>query len=369
MEEIKFNNFSSFYKKNKEKLLNEIDMALESGEYIRGNITKKLEESLANICQRKYAVLTSSCTDALFFALKASGIKENDEVILPAMSYIASLSPILRCGATPVFVDICRDDLMINPISIEKAITDKTKAIVFVQLFGACADIETLQKIADKHKIILIEDAAQAIGSSFSGKPGGSFGDISCISFDPTKTISAYGTGGVLLTDSDYYYHQSLKLIHHGKNNIGDFEILGYNSKISEINACLINFQLGFLNDLVNKNQELATHYIKLLANNPEISVVKPYKINESSFHKFVIISDHRDELQKYLHSHSIQTRKHYDPLLYEHKLLKDYKFIKHNTLVAAELKHKVLSLPIYPELSFTQIEYICNCINNFYKI
>ncbi len=369
MKEIPFNNFNSFYLNNKDKIMSIVDETLSSGKFIRDKNIEELESKLADICNKKYAITTSSCTDALFFALKSAGITKGDEVILPTFSYIASLSPILMCNAIPVFADIDPDNLMLDCNNLESLITKRTKAIVFVQLFGSCINFEKLKTLASKYDLALIEDAAQALGSKYGNMPGASFGDISCISFDPTKIVSAFGTGGAVLTDNFDYYSKILKLIHHGRNENDEFEMLGYNSKIPALNAALINLQLEDLPLTINLMIEKATYYYKCLNNIEQIKCFFPSNKITSTFHKFLILANDRDLLKKHLASCGIETRVHYNPLLHEQILLKNYSFIKHDLSIAISMKNKVLSLPIYPDLSFEEIDYICNCISTFYSI
>lgn len=369
MKKIPFNNFNSFYLKNKIEIIEIAEKTLSSGKYIRDINVEQLENKLATICKRNYAVSTSSCTDALFLALKVAGIKTGDEVILPTFSYIASLSPILMCNAVPVFADIHSDNLMLDCDKLENLITEKTKAVVFVQLFGSCIDFIKLKALAKKHDLILIEDAAQAIGSKINDQPGASFGDLSCVSFDPTKIVNAFGTGGAILTDNEEYYKNIIKLIHHGRNEHDEYEILGYNSKIPAFNAALINLQLEKLEDTIVLMKENANKYFERLAKIKQIKCICPTENISSTFHKFIIIADERDALKKHLEICGIETRIHYSPLLHEQKLLKNYPFIKHDFSIANSLKTKVLSLPIYPDLGNDNIDYICNCINDFYKL
>ncbi len=369
MKTIEFNKFNVFYKEHKREADALICETLDSGKYIRDKNNKLLEHKLCNICDRKYALTTASCTDALFFALKASGIEPGDEVILPSFSYIASLSPILMCGAIPVFADINPNTLVLDIDIIEDLINKKTKAIIFVQLFGHLTDLSKLKNICTDNDIILIEDAAQAIGSKLGEIKGASQGDISCVSFDPTKIVSAFGTGGAVLTNNEKYFNRIKKLVHHGRNDYGEFEVLGYNSKIPEFNAALINFQLEYLEKTIAETNNIAEYYISQLKDISEVKFVKKENECHSTYHKFVIFAVTRDELKNYLSQKGIETRIHYSPLLNEHKLLQNYKSLTHDLTVSRQVKKSVISLPIYPGLTYNEIDYICDCIRNFYKL
>ncbi|MDY0315691.1 MAG: DegT/DnrJ/EryC1/StrS family aminotransferase [Bacteroidales bacterium] len=363
---IAFNKFSGFYSENKEKILLNLERVLNTGEYIRANEIQILETKISKLCNRKFALTTSSCTNAIFLALKTIDIKPSDEIILPSFSYIASLSPILMCNAKPVFVDISPETLTLDFDLIKKAITPNTKAVIFVQLFGCSQDLSELKSFLKEKNIILIEDAAQALGSKVNNLNGGEQGDLSCISFDPTKIISAFGTGGVVLTNNQAYYDKLTKLIHHGRNQNGEFEILGYNSKISELNASIINLQLENLDSILERNNNIANQYFAELSNNKNIKILKPNSNQFSTYHKFVIQTRDRNELRKHLNNNGIETKIHYSTLLHEQKLLNNFKFKVHSLQNSEYAKEKVLSLPIYPSLIKKEISYICNLINNY---
>lgn len=367
---IPFNRYNQFYLEHREEILNLLDKTLTSGKYIRENNVLELERNIAEKCDRAYSITTSSCTDALYFALKACGIKDDDEVIIPSYSYIASLEPILRCRAVPVFADITPDSLMLDLSGLQDLVTSKTKAIILVQLFGSCLnDFAKLKKFAEDNELTIIEDAAQALGSSSNNIKGGKFGDISCISFDPTKIISAFGTGGAILTDNIKYYKVVKQLVHHGQNDNIENTILGYNSKISALNATIINLQLNSLETLIAKTNEIANNYINRLKEIKEIKIILPYQNNKSTFHKFVIIAENRNALKKHLDEQGIETKIHYSTLLPDHKLLNDFKYVCKDMPIANTIKNKVLSLPIYYSLSKKEIDYICDYIIRFYKI
>jgi UDP-2-acetamido-2-deoxy-ribo-hexuluronate aminotransferase len=369
MKNIPFNKFDGFYQNQKEEILHLTHEVFSSGKYIRAKHTRMLEESMQHITGRTYAITTASCTDALFFALKASGVQPGDEVILPAFSYIASLSPVLMCGAIPVFVDIDSRDWMLNMHAIEEAVTPKTKAIIFVQLFGSLRNIQHLHQWAKERGIVLIEDAAQALGSENGTSKGGGGGDISCISFDPTKIVSAFGTGGLVVTNNEAYYNTICKLIHHGRNSQGEFETLGYNSKIPELNAALILMQLKALPETILAMNAKAEYYKQQFCRWGEIKMILPEPNSVSTRHKMVISVNNRDALRSYLYKNGVETRVHYAKLLPEQMLMQNFSFVTHNMDVSSKAAQTALSLPIYPNLSAEEIDYICECILNFYKI
>lgn len=362
--EIPFFRYDWFYKENREEILSLHDKVLSSGHYVNGEYTQKLENKLAEICNRKYAIATASCTDALFFALQTAGIKPGDGVVVTPFSFVATLDSILRCGAFPIFVDI-DENYMLDADKLEDAITPQTKAIVFVQLFGNChPKHKQIREIAEKYGIALIEDAAQAIGTQCDGIPGGKFGDLGCISFDPTKLVSAYGTGGAAVTDDENAYQAIKKLQNHGL--VKGFSVSqGYNSKISEIEAATILLQLDKLPQTVERMNVIADKY------NGELKGIDWLKLPQKTCetpncHKFIIRTKKRDALQKHLSEHGIGTKIHYENLLSSQPLLSNCKYLKHNLANAEKAKAEVLSLPIFPGLTDAEISYICKCIKDF---
>lgn len=360
---VPFFRYDWFFKENRDKMMAKLDAIMSSGQYVNGEYTRKLEQKLAEICDRKHAVATGSCTDALFFALQTAGIKQDDEVILPPFSFVATLDSVLRCGATPVFVDISAEHFMLDIDSLEKAVTPRTKAIVLVQLFGnRHPQQEQIRNIAQRHGIPLIEDAAQALGV----KPAGKIGNLSCISFDPTKIVSAYGTGGAVLTDDETEYSMLKKLVNHGFEN-GIPQIAGYNSKISETQAAMLLAQIEKLPQTIARMTEVANSYYSMLDGIEEIAL--PQHCPYSSFHKFVIKAEKRDELRIFLKENGIETKIHYPTLLSEQKILDGRKFLKHDLSNAQKVTKKVLSIPIWPSISEAETLYVCECIKRFYAL
>lgn len=364
---VPFFRYDWFFKENRDEMMAELDAVMLSGQYVNGEYTRKLEQKLAEICDRKYAVATGSCTDALFFALQTAGIKQGDEVILPPFSFVATLDSILRCGATPVFVDISAEHFMLDLDSLKKAVTPRTKAIVLVQLFGnSHPQQEQIRDIAQRHGIHLIEDSAQALGTKEQNIPAGKIGNLSCISFDPTKIVSAYGTGGAVLTDDEVEYAMLKKLINHGFEN-GVPQIAGYNSKISETQAAMLLAQLEKLPQTISRMTEIAKRYHSLLDGIDEITL--PQHCTYPNFHKFVIKAEKRDELRIFLKENGIETKIHYPTLLSEQKILDGRKYLKHSLINAQMVTKKVLSLPIWPSISEAETLYVCECIIRFYAL
>lgn len=363
---VSFYGLERFYRVHRETILNLTDSAYKNGYFLDSSEVKLFEQELANFVGRKYAVAVSSCTDALFFSLKALDIKKGDEVLVPAFSFIASLSPILHCEATPIFLDINPQDLSLFIEDIEQKITDKTKAIIVVQLFGGTNNFKPLEALSKKYSIPIVEDAAQALGSKYNQRLAGTLGELSCFSFDPSKIIHAFGTGGAVLTDNEELYQKIKRLHYHGKEQ-HNFVEAGYNSRITSSQAALLRWQLLQINEIINKRTKIAYHYQQQLSEISEITMLNyPISVN-SNYHKFAIFAKKRDKLKQYLTEKGIQTNIHYDRLLFEHPIINNLPYKADNIKFAHLIKQKELTLPLYPELTNEEINYICQSIKSFY--
>jgi len=365
---VPFFGIDRFYKNHSEKFLNIINTVYTKGHLMMGPEIETFEKRVSQFCNRKYGVAVGSCTDALFFALKASGIKANDEVFVTSFSFHASGTAILRAGAIPIFVDIDPNTLMMDLDDLRKKVTSKSKAIIAVHLFGKMMDVDELEKTASQYNLIVIEDAAQTLGSEWNGKKGGSVGTCSCISFDPTKIIGAFGNGGILITDDSEIYDTVSALRNHSNHLAsGNFENLGYNSKMSEAQAALIVYQLNLLPKLIAKREKIANLYDENLKGINQVSNLQHYDYAISNFHKYVIKVEQRDALQAHLKEKGIQTKIHYPYIIPELKMFK----LSNNEIAsftnAQKAKSEVLSLPIYPELTQNEAMEVCKAIKEFF--
>lgn len=348
-----------FLKKKNSQNLNKI---LLSGKVLQGPSVTKLEIKLSKIFNRKYSVCVGSCTDALYFSLISLGINIDDEVLVSNYSYVASASAIVRVGAKPIFVDIDADYNMSLKYA-KKYITKKTKAMIFVHLFGKQGELSKIKKFCKIHKIHLIEDIAQTFGSSKIKKKAGSIGDVACVSFDPTKTISAPGSGGAILTDSKKIYNQIKGMRYHGKNPVTlKFDSLGFNSQMSTMTAAILLEKIRYNDKWILKRRKIANYYSKNLNNK-----IKVPNVSESHvFHKFVILTKNRNELKKFLKVNKIESMIHYSNLLSENKYLKKYVKKNQTFKIASNISKNTLSLPIHPFLKNIEIIKIVKTINNF---
>jgi dTDP-4-amino-4,6-dideoxygalactose transaminase len=350
-----------FFKKKNAQHFNKV---LLSGKVLQGPSVTKLENKLSKLYNRKYSVCVGSCTDALYFSLISLGINPDDEVLVSNYSYVASASAIVRVGAKPVFVDIDLDYNM-NLDYAKKYITKKTKAMIYVHLFGKQGELKKIKKFCNIHKIYLIEDIAQTFGSLKIKKKAGSIGDAACASFDPTKTISAPGSGGVVLTDSKKIYNRVKGMRYHGKNPITlKFEFLGFNSQMPTLTAAILLEKIKYNDKWILKRKKIAEYYSKNLSKNATVPEVGSSHV----FHKYVILTRKRNKLKQFLKDNKIEAMIHYSKLLSENKYLK--KYIKKNQTfkIASKISKLALSLPVHPFLKDKEIKKIVNTVNNFFE-
>lgn len=347
-----------------QRLQSDIDQAvldaLQNAHYILGPNVTEFEKECADFLGCKYALGVSSGTEALHLALRACGIGEGDEVITPAFTFIATVEAILYCGATPVFIDIDRDNFNTDLTQLESLITDKTKAILPVHLYGNPVNMTKLMDIAQKHQLKVIEDCAQSIGATWKEKATGTFGDCGCFSFYPSKNLGGFGDGGLITTNSDEIYQDLLALRNHGSYTRYHHEKMGYNSRLDELQAAILRVKLKHLRDFNENRARAAAEYTRQLKN-----VVITPQLDESGthiFHQYTILHPKRDVIQKALQAEDIASAIYY-PIPIHQQPLFDGKYDDIELPVTVELTAECLSLPIYPELTTEQITRICDVI------
>jgi len=348
----------------------EIDAAIlgvvASGHFILGPKVRALEQEIAAYVGCQYAVGVASGTDALFLALLALGIGPGDEVITTPFTFIATASTISHTGAVPVFVDIDPQDFNLVPEQVEKAITPKTKAIVPVHLFGQTVRMEPILEMARRHALKVIEDAAQAIGAEESGRRAGSFGDVGCFSFYPTKNLGAYGDGGMVTTNDPALAERIDTLRKQGSRRKYYNEVLGYNSRLDEIQAALLRVKLRYLDEWTAGRQRAARRYSELLAGS---GVQTPYERPNVRhvYHQYTIRAPRRDELHAYLSEHGIGTMIYYPVPIHRLPLYAHLNYPVGSLPASEKAANEVLSLPMFPELTDEQIRSVVEAIGHFY--
>lgn len=353
------------YEAHRQAILNTIDKVLSTGRVLQGEAVNVFEQRISELTHRKYAIAVGSCTDALYFAMNSLGIGQGDEVLVTDFSFVASASAILRAGAKPVFVDI-DDTYNMDLDQAAKRITQNTRAMIYVHLFGKMGNPQEVEQFAKRYRLKLVEDAAQALGASHYGRYAGSLGKISCISFDPTKVVSAPGSGGIVLTDDPEIADHIRKLRYHGRGKSGQFEELGYNSQMPTLTAAVLNCKLDYQAEWLEKRCSIARNYIDKLK---EVPVIAPNEESGSThiYHKFVIRTQERDNLRSYLQSRGIETMVHYSLPFHKQPLFAHLEETDIFFSQALEFARSVLSLPIHPFLSKEEVDYITKTILSFF--
>lgn len=362
---VRYINLPLQYKTIKLEIDEAIKNVIEQGQFILSAEVKKFEEQFAKYCGCKHALGVANGTDALFLVMKSLGMGNGDEVITVPNSFISTTASIVHVGAKPVFVDV-RDDYNINPELIEDAVTTHTKAILPVHLTGRPAKMGPILKIAQEHNLYVIEDAAQAVGATYYGKKVGFFGTAGCFSLHPLKNLNAYGDGGIVTTSDTELYDKLVKLRNHGLRSRDECEFWGYNSRLDSIQAAIVNVKLNHLDEWTKKVREIASFYQKHLSGVVKVPVDRDYE--ESVYHTFIIQCDKRDELQKYLLKKGIETKIHYPIPIHLQESAKHLGYRKGDFPVAESQAKRILSLPIYPELTDEQMEMVVNEVKNFYQ-
>ncbi len=350
--------FKAQYKSIEKEIDAAIKEILLSGQYILGPAVKEFEEQVAAYCGVKYAIGVASGSDALILALRALGIGPGDEVITTPFTFVATAHAIVHCGAKPVFVDIEPDTFNINPALIEPAITKNTKAIIPVHLYGHPANMDPIMEIAKTHNLYVVEDAAQAFGARYNGKQVGSIGHVACFSFFPTKNLGCYGDGGMVVTDNPDIADKVDILRRQGCREKYHAEIIGYNSRLDTIQAVILKVKLRYVDQWNEKRRYIAKKYNELLSDtNITTPVEAPYAYHV--YHQYTIRSSRRDDLKQLLFENDIDTSIYYPKPLHLQDAYKCLENKKGSYPESERAGKEVLSLPISPEISEMDQEYI----------
>ena len=349
-----------------------IEEVLENGCYILGPNVKRLEKEVAAYCRVKYAIGVASGTDALKLSLISMGIGKGDEVIVPPFTFISTVGVITQIGASPVFTDIEEETFNIDAEKIEEAITEKTKAIIPVHLYGHAAQMEKIMSLAKKYNLKVIEDAAQALGTEclFSGifHKVGSLGDAGCLSFYPTKVLGACGDGGMVLTNNEEIAEKIRLLRAHGLDGDYFYSLPGYNSRLDELQAAILQVKLKYLDDWTNMRRQKVHLYNELFTSLPSSGPKIPQEASYTrhNYGVYTIRSLQRDHLKEYLTRRGIGTKVYYPLPLHLEEIHKGLGYKKGDFPVAEKASSQVLSLPIYPELSEDDIKLVTEEIGKF---
>lgn len=342
------------------EIMSRVEEVFASGQLLQGLWISELERELALLAGRKHAVAVNSCTDALYFAFASLGIGPGDEVMVPDFSFAATASSVLRTGATPVYVDI-GESYELDLDHAATLVSSATKAMVYVDLYGRMGDAAALERFAGRHGLLLVEDAAQTLGGVRGGRPAGSAGVVSCFSFDPTKVVSAPGSGGALLTDDDAIADRAFALSHHGKSRAGGFEVVGQNAQMSSIVAAVLSVKLAHEEEWLRARQRVAAAYGEALAGTDAVVPERPAD-REHVFHKYVVRVPGRDAARAALEARGIATLVHY-PTALSALPFAAASPRRGGGERAARFAHEVLSLPVHAHLREGEIAHVCEAL------
>ena len=328
-----------------------------SSNFVCGKYVKEFEEKFAKYLGVKHCIAVNSGTSALYLALMALGVKKGDEVILPVNTFIATAEAVSLLGAKPVFVDVDEKTYNIDVEKVKEAITDKTKIIIPVHLYGQCCDMDEINEIAEKHGLYVLEDACQAHGAEYKGRKAGSLGDIAAFSFYPSKNLGAFGEGGAVATNNSELAEKIRMLRDHGSKEKYYHEIIGGNFRMDEIQGAVLSTKLKFLDKWNNMRREAAKLYNELL----DGVVITPYEApyNKHVYHLYVIRVKNRDKVREYLHSKGVHTGIHYPVPIHLQKAYSFMNLSKGAFPIAERVVNEILSLPMFPYITEEEIYYV----------
>ncbi len=353
------------YAEEKTELLACVERVLSKGHFVLTQEVSDFEQQAAKYVGAKHVVGLNSGTDALMMALWAHGIGKGDEVITTPVSFVATTGSIVHVGATPVYVDV-RDDQNIDPAKIEAAITPRTKAIMPVHWIGRIADMDAIMDIANKHKLLVIEDAAQTMGAYYKQRHGGSFGQAAAFSAHPLKNLNALGDGGFMSTNDDEVARKVRLYRTHGLESRDNCVLYGVNSRLDSLNAEVLSFRLTRLKSVVDRRRRNVELYNQLIKQGPiMIPAEKPHEHN--SYVMFITQADDRDKLKDYLTGHGIESLVYYGTALHLHRAAAKFGYEKGDMPVAERQCDRVLALPHHQHLTEDQIAYVADKVNRFY--
>ena len=359
---IEFQKLNCIHDEIRDEINNAIKDTIDSEYFIGGDKLKKFEEDFAKYCGCKYCVGVGNGLDGLTLSLRALGVNSGDEVIVPSHTYIATVLAISTIGAIPVFVEP-NEFYTINSDKIEEKITNKTKVIIVVHLYGQCCEMDSVIKIAKKYNLKILEDSAQAHGARYKDKKAGNLGDISSFSFYPGKNLGAMGDAGCITTNDEELANKVRELGNYGSNIKYVHDEKGVNSRLDPIQAAILDVKLINLDKWNNERNTNAERYLKGIKNE-KIILPKTQEYNYHVWHQFVIRVNDREKFRKYLKDNGIETLVHYPIAIHKQKAYKEYNEL--NLPIAEKYANEVVSLPIYNGLKEEEIKYIINIINKY---
>jgi dTDP-4-amino-4,6-dideoxygalactose transaminase len=345
-----------------------VDRVLSSQQFVLGREGAALEEEIAALCGVSHGVGVASGTDALILALRACGVQAGDEVLLPSFTFVATGSTVSALGARPVFADIRPETYNLDPSELERRVTPRTRAIVAVHLYGLAADMDPIVAFAKSRRLPLIEDNAQAIGASYKGRRTGSFGDVACLSFYPTKNLGAYGDAGMVVSNSAEIAARIRTLRNHGQTSKYLSSEPGWNSRLDELQAAVLRVKLRHLAEWQRARRSNAAEYTRLLQQVPGVMPPLEPEGFEHVYHQYTTRSERRDALQQHLAARKIGSTVYYPHPLHLQPLYAPLGHKPGHFPHAERAAQEVLSLPMYPELRKDQIARVVEAIADFVK-
>jgi len=365
---IQFLNFEPMHSEIKSDVQLAFQKVYDSHWYIQGKELQEFEKLYSELNSVRHTVGVSNGLDALVLSLRVLGVGDGDEVIVPSNTYIATALAVSQVGATPVFVEPCIDTYNLNPVLIESAITSKTRAIMPVHLYGQACEMYAIVEIAQKHGLFIVEDNAQAHLSSFNGKLTGTFGHVNGTSFYPGKNLGALGDAGAITTDNEDLANRLRTLRNYGSAKKYFNDEIGYNNRLDELQAAFLSVKLKYVEQWTNERREIASWYNELLSDVEGLILPKCHEYADHVYHLYVIRSKNRIELQNFLLENGVQTMIHYPvpPHLQQAYNYLGYK--PGDFPIAEEIADTCLSLPIWPGMKMSDVEYVATVIRAFYE-
>ncbi|MCM8710901.1 DegT/DnrJ/EryC1/StrS family aminotransferase [Clostridium sp. SYSU_GA19001] len=369
----------NFYTSNREYIekKNEFDRAIqavvEKGNFILGEQVAQLEKDIEKYTGAKYAIGVASGTDALIIASDVLGFKDGKEVITSPFTFLASTSCITKHRGKPVFVDIDEDTFGIDVSKIEERVNENTVGILPIHLFDQMTDMDKIMDIANRHKLKVLEDAAEAFGMRWKGnsetyRHSGTIGDFGVYSFFPTKTLGGYGDGGMIVTNDEDLAKKVKSLRVHGASKKYHYDYIGYNSRLDTLQASILSVKLKYIDEAIKKREEIADLYKERLADCEFIRLPKVKGEQKQVYYVFNILAEKRDELAEYLKQNEIGYSIYYPMPLHLQKCFEYLGYKKGDFPVAERVSKQILALPIYPEITAEEVEFVCETIKKFYR-
>ncbi len=372
MQTIHMSDIYGQYLTMKEEIDAAIQEVIKSTHFIKSGKVLDFEAKLSRYLNTN-VIACGNGTDALQIAFMALNLKPGDEVITTPFTFVATVEVLALLGLKPVFVDVCPNKFNIDSSKIEAVITEKTKAILPVHLFGQCADMETIQSIAKKYNLKVVEDACQALGTDFLFKDGtlkkaGTIGNVGCNSFFPSKNLGAFGDGGAIFADDENLAGIIRSIANHGMKAKYQYERIGVNSRLDSIQAAILEVKLKYFDKHISARQKAAAYYDEHLKEIEEVQIPTRAEYSTHTFHQYTIKTEKRDELQKYLHEKGIPSMVYYPGVIHLQNAYQFLGYKKGDFPHSEKLAKMVLSLPMHTELTEEQLGYIVGMIKEFFK-